>query len=309
MKSTLYLFAAMSLAAASVTPATMLFTDVSSDSLTAGDPVTLTVRLVVPPGARVDPPEPERDFGDFTVRDWSSTTDQRDDSDSISYQFIVTRYQTGRCSIPALPFVEQRDTAADTLYTAPIPMRIASVIDVDSASLRDIRGPLTTGAPPAWPLWALIAGVLIAAGAVLIHVLRRRATRAAAAPPPRPPWEEAIAALAALEAKGYLSAGRIREHVFELSEILKRYLGRRYQTRAAEWTTEEMLDWIRTTGLPGDIRDSLRWFFETSHMVKFARWSPDAAVIERFSVEVRAVLDKTRPAPRPREDAQAEATS
>ncbi len=277
--------------------ATVLYTDVSSDSLTVGDRIAFTVSLVVPRDAQVQPPDPESNFGEFVVRDWSVNRQERSQSDSLAYTYVLAVYNTGNCSIPALPFIEQRDTTADTLLTAPIPMRVVSVITADSATLRDIKAPLVAGKPSYWWLWALLAAGALTGIVLTALRFRKRSREIAAAPPPKPPYEEALAALAALEAKKYVARGLIREYAYELSEIFKRYLGRRYNTHAAELTTEEMLDWIKKIGLPEDIRSSMRWFFETSHMVKFARWSPDAETIGRFGAEVRAVLDKTRPAP------------
>jgi hypothetical protein len=125
--------------------------------------------------------------------------------------------------------------------------------------------------------------------------------------PPKPPYEEAMEALAALEAKQYLRQGKIREQAFELSEILKRYIGRRYETNAAEFTTEEILDWIDGSPLAGELRSRMQWFFRTTDPVKFAKWVPDSGTVGRFMDEVKAFLNKTRPAAQEQPPQQGEA--
>ena len=112
-----------------------------------------------------------------------------------------------------------------------------------------------------------------------------------------PPYEEAIEALALLEAKQYLVKRLVREYVFELSDIFKRYLERRFEVNAAEFTTEEMLDWIKASKLAPEDRKVCEWFFYTTDPVKFAKWLPDNDTLYRFGADVRQVIERTKPAP------------
>jgi hypothetical protein len=102
-------------------------------------------------------------------------------------------------------------------------------------------------------------------------------------------------ALAALEVKQYIARGMIREYAFELSEIVKRYIERRFDVNAAEFTTEEMLDWIKVSPLDPDCRKSTEWFFSTTDPVKFAKWLPDNDTVNRFGPGMRSFIEKTRP--------------
>ena len=54
--------------------------------------------------------------------------------------------------------------------------------------------------------------------------------------------EIAFRELDTLKNKGLLECGNAREHFFELSEILRRYLGKRYLFPALDWTTEEITE-------------------------------------------------------------------
>ena len=95
----------------------------------------------------------------------------------------------------------------------------------------------------------------------------------------------------------------IREYVFELSDIFKRYIERRFEINAAEFTTEEMLDWTKRSALEPPERKIAEWFFSTADPVKFAKWLPDSDTLYRFGKDVRQFVEQTRPrtetAPKP----------
>jgi hypothetical protein len=89
--------------------------------------------------------------------------------------------------------------------------------------------------------------------------------------------------------------------VFELSEIFKRYIERRFETNASEFTTEEMVAWAGASNLDKKLKASLEWFFRTTDPVKFARIIPDGSTVNRFSDEVTQFLQSTRPLQQPSE--------
>jgi len=104
-------------------------------------------------------------------------------------------------------------------------------------------------------------------------------------------------ALRLLDEKQYLAKGMLREHVFGLSDILKRYIERRFEVHAAEYTTEEMLGWIMTSPLELPEKKNAEWFFIETDPVKFAKMHPDNDTLHRFGHEVRQFLEQTRPRP------------
>jgi len=66
---------------------------------------------------------------------------------------------------------------------------------------------------------------------------------------------------------------------------------------AAEFTTEEMLDWIKNSVLTPAERKIAEWFFSTADPVKFAKWLPDGDTLDRFGKDVRQFIEQTRPRP------------
>jgi hypothetical protein len=276
------------------------------DSVTVGDVITMSVTLKAPKGVQVISPETENGFGDFTVLSTKKSEIGEDDDtdiDTILYQYSLATYKPENCTIPPLSFLIGVDSSMlyDTLQTPPIPITVVSVIPPDAPdsiglAIKDLKEQQKTGGADIRSLWVLL---VIAAAVLIYYLLEKRAKKKAGSEPStvtlKPPYEEAVEAIEALEAKRYLEQGNVREHVFELSEIFKRYIGRRYDTIAAELTTEEIIAWLEFSGISMDMRLNAEWFFRTSDQVKFAKWKPDTKTTDKFMREVKIFLEATKP--------------
>jgi hypothetical protein len=284
-------------AASSLCSGSTISNSVSQDSLYIGDRVHLGVVLMVPRAGQVVPPATENGFGKFVVKEWASDKAEKKNADRLTFHYIITTYSAENCTSPALDFILTKESGPETLRTRPVPMRLLLVSSPDTAAIKDLKPQQSAGKPSLAWLWTILA---LATGTAAFFLFRKflpKKGKTVRAPPPVPPYEEAIEALAALEAKQYIAKGMIREYAFELSEIVKRYLERRFDVNAAEFTTEEMLDWIKLSPLDPDCRKSAEWFFSTTDPVKFAKWLPDNDTVNRFGPAMRDFVEKTRPQP------------
>lgn len=282
-----------------VSYSTELKTNLSQSQFTIGDKINFTVSGKIPKGSKIIPPTPDKTFGNLTVKEWDLKTTELPDADSVSIQYIITTYIPEHCTIPELPFILQTENSSDTLFTEQVPLQLQSVLNASDSiiDIKDLRQQQNTGNTPKWWLWALLvlAGIsLLIFGLIL---LRKRKHKSIVTPPPKPPYEEAIEALGKLHGKRYLQQGLIREYVFELSEIFKRYIGRRFEVNAEEFTAEELIAWLGVSGLSLQIRHPVEWFFKTTDLVKFAKYTPANDTIERFGAEVMNFLEVTKPQP------------
>ena len=275
----------------------VLLSSISSSKLTVGDRVHYTVSVLAPKGITLIPPPHENSFGNIIIKEWNIAKTEREKSDSIAISYVLTTYVPENCTIPELPFILQSADKEDTLISPSIPLQILSVIATADSTIdiQDLKSQQQAGKAPRWWLWVI--GTVLGIALLLLGVpyLIRRLRKPPVAPPPKPPYEEALEALGILDGKRYLQKGLIREYVFELSEIFKRYIGRRFDVQAEEFTTEEMIIWLGGSNLETKLRSPVEWFFRTTDPVKFARYIPDEKTIERFDREVRDFLERTRP--------------
>jgi hypothetical protein len=273
----------------------MIFYSINQDSMFLGDPINFKIITIVPKGSNIVPPSTENDFGKFTVKNWNTSKKEKSNADSITFDYIITTYSTENCTIPSLSFAVLKEQIAETLKTQPIAMRIITFSPPDTATIKDIKPQLSAGKPSMWFLWLILILILGFISYFLLknHILRKKEKPIIV--PPLPPHEEALKALSELEAKQYLLKGMIREYVFELSEILKRYIERRFEVNAAEFTTQEILEWIKVSNLELEDKKSLEWFFDITDPVKFAKWIPDNDIIYRLLPCVRDFINRTKP--------------
>jgi hypothetical protein len=252
----------------------------------------------------------------MTVKEWNINRSEKGTKDSVFVDYILTNYIPENCTIPSLPYIIQSTTSIDTLYTDKITLQFVSVItappgktDSSAIDIKDLKAQQIAGTPPRFWLWALvIAGSLTVFGLLALY-LSKKFKRQEVIPPPIPPYEEAMMALGVLHGKRLLEKGLIREYVFELSEIFKRYIERRFETNASEFTTEEMIAWAGASNLDKKLKGSLEWFFRTTDPVKFARIIPDSSTVNRFSDEVTQFLESTRPLQQPSEKVEEHANA
>ena len=84
--------------------------------------------------------------------------------------------------------------------------------------------------------------------------------------------ETAFRELDTLKSKGLLERGNAREHFFKLSEILRRYLGKRYLFPALDWTTEEIAEYFKNQEkIELASRTEANRILKKSDLIKFAK--------------------------------------
>ena len=228
------------------------------------------------------------------------------DNYSLDFKYVLSFYEIEQCTIPPVPFTVAVAGKSDTLLSKPIPVRLVLIRSSDSTdtSIKDLKPQQTAGSPSIAWLWIVCGAAALAAFFFFLRRFVKKRTEAAKTAPPKPPYEEAMEALRLLDEKQYLAKGMIREHVFGLSDILKRYIERRFDVNAAEYTTEEMLGWIITSPLGPPEKKSAEWFFTETDPVKFAKMHPDRDTLHRFGHEARQLIEQTRPKSETAQDAK-----
>ena len=259
--------------------------------LTVGDRFEVSLVVNSPSRSLVTGPLADS-AGVFVVAGEHRTTRILPSRDEATYRLSVAGFKAGRQRLPAFVFLVQSGTRQDTLRTAADSLTIASVLP---PKMQDIH-PLAP--PEAFPnllLWLLPGGmVLLAALAWLARRLYRRIRGIDAADvAPLPPWEEALAALDAAPWGEWLETGQAKRYSYALSQILKRYIERRFEFDAVEQTTTELLASMRTRRTP--MRDEVARFFAWLDLAKYAKSVPSAAEAESAIARVREYVLKTRP--------------
>ena len=258
----------------------------------------IQVRVAMPkpdPTSRLIGPPP-RDYGPFRV--FASEPAQAAD-ESTAWALDIAVFDMGERTLGELPFVLQDHEKARPVIAPDCRVRIeASLPDTATrAGLKDVKPPIEVPLRWRWGRIALALGLLVALVALLVWWRRRPAPEIAVIePPPVSAEEEALGALRSLEDEALPARGRMSEHYFRLSAILRRYVERRFRIPAVESTTAELrLAFTRATGVPRDTA-ALLDLLEESDLVKFARYDPGIHASRTAVATGRAWIERNRPA-------------
>jgi hypothetical protein len=267
-----------------------------------GEPFTLRVEVIHAAAEAVALPDPLQ-LAPLTLLAPPETLRERvPEGARTVFTLRVANVSSLEPRVPDIPLAVQGPTGPRTLTVPGQKLELQSLVAGEGAPdpAHAHHGP-----KPPVPvlvrsfLWAgLLAGMalLAAAGFALARLWRRRKTRVVE--PRQPSFEEvALARLSALRSREPWKRGDGRSAVFELSETLRSYLGRRLGFDALDLTSEELLRELRGRPLPGldlaALGDELAW----EDLVKFAK--ADAQAPECLSAIdlAEAVVRRTGRAP------------
>jgi transglutaminase-like putative cysteine protease len=259
--------------------------------LTVGDRFEVALDVTSPSHSLVTGPLADS-AGAFVVVGEQRVTRIRADHDEATYKLSVAGFKSGRQRLPGFVFIVSSGERRDTLRTDTASVNIASVLP---ANMKDIHGLAPPETFPNLLLWLVPAGlVLLALFAWLARRLYRRYRKLQElAAAPLSPWEEALAALDAAPWREWLAEGEAKRYSYTLSQILKRYIERRFEFDAVEQTTTELLASMRARRLP--MRDELTRFFTWLDLAKYAKSVPPADEAEAAIAQVREFVRKTTP--------------
>jgi hypothetical protein len=272
---------------------------IDRSAITVGDPITVTLRLSYPAGARVTAFEPERAFGPRDLLDAKRAPPVAAEGHRMLEvrTLRVTSYKTGAQEIPAfeVTYVEASGEERKTGSRA-VPFEVRTVLTSADPAPADIKSPAAMPGRVLWP-WLLVAAALAALPAWLWWRRRRRGGEsvvAAPAGPSRPPHEIAYAELERLLSSDLLEAGRIKEFYIELAEIVKRYVAARFGVETFERTSWEILEALRAARVSIKVSTAMSEFFSACDLVKFARYVPEAGETRAAVERAYRLVDETR---------------
>ncbi len=266
-----------------------------------GEDLTLTVTVRHPVGGDPMGP-PQKAFDPFQV---IGESEEKVSPVETRFQYRLAAYRLpADLTIPALE-VHHQTTSGEigVLKTDPIAVTVVSSLTPDVKDIHDIKTPVDLEVPRDLRLlWWLLGALAAAVAAYLLYRKLRKEPEAIAAPPapPPPPADvEAEAALQQLAEKKLIEKGEILAFYTELSEIVKRYAGRRFDVAYLERTTDEVLYDLRAKRVGSDVSSDLRELLTASDLVKFARLTPETTRAEASLGLARTLVEKTRPRPAP----------
>ena len=271
---------------------------------TVGDVFRLTVTAVGPAGVPPNLPAVAKlDLAPFDILSTDPTVEEKDLGNGRrqwSFHLDVAAYETGELTIPPIPvtYIGQGGRVG-TRRTDRVPVKIASLIaNEPDAALKDLDAPVVVVEQDL--TLAYVAGGLLAAllgGLVAWHIRRRWRARVPfrPAPPPRPAHEVALSKLDRLATQGLADGADVQAFFFELSEVVREYLGARFGFPALEMTTEELVAELEKRAPRGLVLGETEGWLAGCDLVKFAKLAPSTSQARGALEHAIRMVETTRP--------------
>ncbi len=280
---------------------------VDKDTVHIGDVFTYSLTITHTPELEVQLPLLGAHHGPFEIRD-RQVSAQRQLKDGrqqreISHQ--ISTFSIGDQKIPAVEITYFDSTGqAGGIDSEEIPITVESLHPDTTGDIRDLKPAASLPGSHAF-LYRLLGALIVgtAGAAVIVYLRKKRMRRALAGVeylgPPRPAHEIALEELERIAALNLVGRGLIKEFYTQITEVIKRYIGRRYGMASMELTTTELMAAMKRASLPREHTQAYGFFFQEGDLVKFAKHIPPAERVDAVLEEARNLVLSTRERPVP----------
>lgn len=200
---------------------------------------------------------------------------------TISHNYTLTSFDAGTYVIPQYTI----HTQSGDYKTDSLTMQVSGVKVDTTKAIYDIKQPLQVSYTFLdWlrdnGLWVGLGFAVLLIITGIIYYLKKVRKQKPAVEVPKviiPPHVIALNKLTELRNKKLWQQDMVKEYHSELTDVLREYLENRYNIKAHEQTTEEILNSLRYSGIAEDNRNKLYQMLVLADLVKFAKERPAAA--------------------------------
>jgi hypothetical protein len=269
--------------------------------LTIGDRFHYTLTLKYSPDLQLDSLNFQEILGGFEIRDSLLTIKTGKKQIVTTYEFTLVPWLTGEFEIPPVAISYQdKEGNQKTVFSEPVKIKVESVLGevTETTDVKGLKAQLSLG-KGWWFYVAMILGLIVLGAALWLYWLKNRRKKIVQPERMRLPWELALEELFNLKEKQCSGGLSFREYYFQLSEILRGYLERRFSIPLLESTTEEIRLILERDFLQPDSKTVLLRFFEQSDLIKFAKVVPENQQLDHDWQLAYQIVEQTIPRPEP----------
>jgi len=236
------------------------------------------------------------------------TTFLKDGRYQLNQTLTLTSFKDSLFYIAPIPFV----SGEDTFRSEPLSLNVIQPFEVDSAlSITDIKpiakAPVWVWGILRWILLAVLLGALAYGSYYLAVFIGRRKGVLPEAPkePERPAEEVALEKLDRIKEEKIWQAGQTKEYHTQLTDVVREYIGNRYDVRSSEKTSDETLQAMKPIlKEQRELYEQLRKMLSLADLVKFAKWTTTPDENEMSLRTAYTFVHETTPAPQQEDNEQ-----
>jgi len=270
--------------------------------ITMGDRVHYQLDIVYPEGLSIQERKPLHELGDFEILDATAPTETHDKQGRkvLSKAYSITAFATGTLSIPPYEvFYSDAQGVGGSVKSAPLTIAVKSLIGSGTPTLRDIKPPATIPMQvSSWVWWILGALIALVVLVLLLGFWKKPQSVAEVLPPefqiPADTW--ALQQLRKIRLGPILKEKQTKALALAVSEIVRRYLDRRFQMNTIDMTTEEILDILKETPILRELDSLFGDFLSLCDLIKFAKYQPPDEKLVSLLDQAETIVKETAPA-------------
>ena len=270
-------------------------------TITIGDRILYTLTVETDSAAKLEPLALGSNLGAFEVKDYKIHDPQETKNGRIMNrsEYVITTFTTGEYVIPPIT-IDYTDPngGKKQIQSEPLFILVKSVgaTESDKEDIRGLKPPIEIKSGY-WGYF-LIFPILVLLAAFGFLYYRQRAKAVALPKVPeelkRPAWEVALLELEDIRGSDILKKKEITKYYIVLSDIIRKYLERRYQITALDRTTQEVRAELKKAKVEGEVIDSAYDFLYSCDLVKFAKYVPSKEEIDKDWNEAFTIVNMTK---------------
>ena len=256
---------------------------IDSTMLMIGDQTDLHLNVTQEAGERVQLPvfgETLQPDVEIVNRSEIDTTTLPDGRLQLSQTLTLTCFKDSLFAIKPLVVTSGKDS----FWTEPMALNVIQPFEIDTTlAITDIKD--IEKAPIWW--WGIIRWILLALGLIGLAIggyylwrwYKKHHQPAEEQIDPellRPADEVALEKLDEIKASKIWKDGKVKEYQTDLTDVVREYIGRRFDVHSTEKTSDETLQAMKPL-LEKDLFERLKSMLQLADLVKFAKWhtTPD----------------------------------
>ena len=256
---------------------------IDATMLMIGDRTAMHLSVTQEANERVEMPvfgETLQDGIEIVDRSAVDTTTLPDGRLQLSQELTLTSFKDSLFAVAPIAVV----SGGDTFRTEPMALNVIQPFEVDSSlAITDIKD--IEKAPIYW--WGIIRWILLALAVIGLFVgayygvqwYRKHFLKEEEVIEPellRPADEVALEKLDEIKAQKIWKDGKVKEYQTELTDVVREYIGRRFDVQSTEKTSDETLRAMKPL-IDKELFAKLSKMLQLADLVKFAKWhtTPD----------------------------------
>lgn len=276
-------------------------TQVDRSEITIGDQIQYTLKITYPKTGELNLPSILGNLGAFEVKNYKEHDPITEKESRIkTYTFTLSTFTVGEYTIPpqVVEYFPGTDTSRYTSYSEPLKILVKRSTPESTKDIAEISDVL---APPFQYTKVLLwIGLLLLLGILLFLYIKKRSQKPSLTITPLlPPFEEALKGLQELQLAPTDTLEDQKFFCLRLSELVRRYISRRFELSVMESTTDEFLKKIKSLPISPSIHIKMQEFCNQTDPVKFANQPLVTSVRQTTLDFVESFLTETRPIPAP----------